>query len=145
MRDIILKTADYLEQHPSEFDFMRTGIPSCGTPGCALGWISVFAGFKKGSYTAALGLLGLEPEAQRFGAIVCSPENKESTYAFYNRLEDLVPGWRWGGPSNKNNGKCARALRLYADKYHPAPAVIPDWQAMSKPDAHTFEPSCAET
>jgi hypothetical protein len=58
---------------------------------------------------------------------VYSQDYKETTYAFYNRLEDLVPNWRWGGKNN--DGRCVKALRLYADKYHPAAALDPAFVA----------------
>lgn len=109
--DAIMKAADQIEEAPASFNFMSTRIPDrCGSPGCALGWIGLFAGRPKGvqwwSFAAvATHVLGL-------------PDSTD----FYHRMDDLTPfvrrltgeSWQW-----RDNAKdCARNLRLYANKYH---------------------------
>jgi hypothetical protein len=123
IREAILRAADWIEGHPEDFDFGMGDIPECGTPGCALGWISAFAGFKAPfRYTAAADALGLEPElflGRHFFPL--------KAYAFYNRMSDLVPYEIW----KRSAMMCARALRLYADRWHPSPVKEPDWNALA--------------
>jgi hypothetical protein len=108
IRSAILAAADMIEQNPDRFEFMEIGIPSpsCGTPGCALGWISYFAGCTR------------KPD-QYFPYVNCLPlMEPEWTAAvqFYARMDDLTEksrDWRYSAPL------CAHTLRLYADTYHP--------------------------
>jgi hypothetical protein len=45
---------------------------------------------------------------------------------FYRRMDAFGAFWRVFAPD------CARALRLYADKFHPAkPVVTPNWSAIA--------------
>ena len=47
VREAILAAADHIETYPKKFSFASVEVPSrrsCGTPGCALGWIGHFAG-----------------------------------------------------------------------------------------------------
>lgn len=79
----------------------------------------------------ALPLMGLE-------------HSMEGAWSFYDRMDDLgVPKWR------DRADDCARALRLYAEKYHghekPQP-VMPNWRAMMAapviPDHVKSEDAC---
>lgn len=117
IRQAILKAADHIEATPNDFDFSASGIPhACGTPGCALGWIGHFLGLADKnawhvSYTKASGALGV------------------GHYEFYTRMTEVEgggPNWEVG-QWPLNAPACARTLRLYADKYHPAEsrALIP--------------------
>ena len=70
--EAIMLAADHIERNPADFNFMSIGIPDCGTPGCALGWIGSFGGLTKsecGFADAATDLLGLEPKPLDGGGI----------------------------------------------------------------------------
>lgn len=98
MRDAILKAADHIEAHPEAFHFMETRVPHvCGTAGCALGWIGFFAGLN----------------AHSVGEVVAAM-NTES-FEFYDRM-DKYGGRTWIDDPTL----CAKALRGYADEFHPA-------------------------
>lgn len=107
MFNAIMKAADKVEKSPCEFQFMETGIPDgCGSPGCALGWIGHFLGGAK-NFASVPGMLGLGDEF-------------EGQQIFYARMDALSPdSWRWDGY------KCARTLRLYAEKYHSPVVELP--------------------
>jgi hypothetical protein len=126
IRDAILKAADHIERHPSEFNFIIPSIPAgpgCGSPGCALGWIGSFAGMR-GHYTDVAGkILGAENPIA-FYELLTEAEGVK-------RVAHCDPGTYWThGQWWLNAPACAAALRLYADKHHPA-AVPPDWNAIS--------------
>jgi hypothetical protein len=99
IRDAILKAADHIERHPTDFSFNKIFVPSCGTPGCALGWICAFAGISAGDSIWY----------ERIPGFV------QHSSVFYSRMNDLV-GHAW----KRDAAVCARGMRLYADKYHPA-------------------------
>lgn len=103
--DAIMKAADHIEQHPKGFNFMLTGIPTCRTPGCALGWIGVFCGAPRSITEVSKNFLKLPP--------VLEAGYWSTNVTFYNRMNDLGgEDWKW------NAASCAKALRLYAEKYH---------------------------
>jgi hypothetical protein len=106
IRDAILKAADHIERHPGDFDFGSAMVPhTCGSPGCALGWLGHFIG---GCTTYRH---------------VCDRVFGIDEYKFYERLTEAEmgpkPDWSYG-TWHRDAGVCARVLRLYADKYHPA-------------------------
>lgn len=112
IREAILRAADHIERNPGEFDFQRTYTPSapgCGTPGCALGWIGCFLGLKSDASTVDVAVaMGIT------GRLVAS-------WTFYDRMEEISRDW------HITAGVCAKTMRLYADKYHPAPRpLIPE-------------------
>jgi hypothetical protein len=118
IRSAILAAADHIERYPGEFDFSSVVIPGlgCGTPGCALGWISAFAGYKERRYgfcEIAGKELGLAPEPLPD----MNPEHGSSTYTFYNRM-DALDGGRAVSTWRDFPDVCAATLRKYADKYH---------------------------
>jgi hypothetical protein len=131
IRNAILAAADHIESNPNEFDFKRCYIPSskhCGTPGCALGWIGTFLAVQTLAETRVR--LGCTPAFHGIGivssALMNSPSAADSI--FYARMDGLPIGSSW----NKSSDNCAAALRLYADKYHPAvPVLAPDWNAIA--------------
>lgn len=118
--DAILAAADHIEAHPKEFDFGQPKVPKgpgCGSPGCALGWIGAFYGRPDDKYfgyrRVAREILGLSPEDRRDsqGRTWGDGDGDEGD-AFYNRMDEFESEWQW------NVAACARALRLYAKKYH---------------------------
>lgn len=96
----ILKAADSIEQNPNLFNFSSifNPNPDCGTPGCAIGWISLWSG-----------------KAWEFpGSAIHKAMGVNTDTCFYKRMNSLVGhGWQLEA------AVCAKALRLYADKYHP--------------------------
>lgn len=108
----IMAAADHIERNPDEFNVMSIetpSAPSCGTPGCALGWISFFCGVKPegrgtGYYIHILGRLGIERDV-----------------TFYNRMDGITednPSVVCFGKWSRSGEACAAALRTYAEKYH---------------------------
>lgn len=104
--DAIMKAAEHIESHPNEFDFLRFCIPACGSPGCALGWIGCFAGIP----ADMCGATTMVPyKVLGFDQSECMADAK-----FYRRLHELVGTEKW----KTSASLCAKALRLYAAKYH---------------------------
>ena len=118
IRTAILKAADSIERHPELFDFDSTAIPDCGTPGCALGWIA----FHLGEY--AFNTMPHKWNTMKLGKALClTDEASGINWAglnFYRRLSCIVSGWK------DDASLCAKALRLYADKFHPETDHIPE-------------------
>lgn len=103
LRQAIMKAASYIERHPAEFNFGAYHVPDCGAPGCAIGWIEHFAGTKRGDTLIC--------EGQFFSGKDWEPKQLK----FYADMDSLSRGyWRY------DNVDCARTLRLYANKFHPA-------------------------
>lgn len=104
MRDAILKAARQIEQTPEMFNFMSCGKPdlSCGTPGCALGWIGFFA----------------DINPQEYGGLISETATALGVkdYQFYERMDDCAADREWIDSA----ALCAKGLRAYADKYFPA-------------------------
>lgn len=107
IRQAILAAADQIEAQPHRFAFGFVEIPRVKDKyagGCALGWIGTFALEKSpwNSYSSVLPALGIgDPSSGR-----------EST--FYARMDQINNKWRLDAKV------CAKGLRKYADKYHPA-------------------------
>lgn len=117
IREAILRAADHIEANPGEFRFSSIRVPSgigCGTPGCAIGWTAFFGGFDQtpiGFRKCVVALVGVDDGGE-----------------FYDRMTRI--SGEWSAWTRDANG-CASALRLYADKYHPAPAPYPNWQQIA--------------
>lgn len=117
IREAILATAKHIEQYPEEFRFSSIDIPEktlCGTPGCAVGWVAHFRGLTRiARHSAFSDAMGVRPEV------------------FYERMaafdhHDPFSTGNWG-PWRLSPEHCARNLRLYADRYHPAERTgLPD-------------------
>jgi hypothetical protein len=100
IRDAILEAAAHIERNPDDFNFHSIEKPShCGTPGCAIGWIGVFAGIE-------------EEHPSWLSAI--KRQTGIDAHDFYKKMSDIQLGWIFEAAS------CAITMRLYADKYHPA-------------------------
>lgn len=105
VREAILKAADHIESHPDQFNFGSVEVPhKCGTPGCAVGWIQHFMNKDRGQMI----------DARCFtGRLECGIARTEDV--FYGRMDSFAVGqWRHCADL------CAKALSLYADKYHPS-------------------------
>ena len=112
VREAILRAADSIEERPELFRFSSTRTPDCGTPGCALGWISAHLGGTAGESW------GMHDELFEAMGIAFEQHGR-----FYDRMNAIATGWAWDAD------RCASALRQYADKYHPAQSKhtgIPD-------------------
>jgi len=101
IRTAILKAADSIEQNPKMFDYDSVDIPDCGSPACALGWI----GFH----------LGMSCKKHGLGRDVCRALGIKRQASF-PELTLFCGSHKW----KDSAPECAKALRLYADKYHPA-------------------------
>lgn len=128
----IMKAADHIERNPDLFSFSPILIPDCGTPGCALGWIGHFADCRseKDGGLRSISLVSLTPYER--GTDVIKHLGYEhpllgdvTTDVFYDRMLELAGGYEW----KRDAAVCARALRLYAEKYHKPKA--PDWNAIA--------------
>lgn len=111
-RDAILQAAKHIEEDPQDFQFMTWKIPnSCGSPGCALGWVGYFAGVDIGNASTVAKAMGYEDPY----------EVDRADMSFYRDVEALLP--KTGKESYLNwqtdPKVCAKGLRLYADKYYP--------------------------
>lgn len=109
IRAAILAAADHIERNPGAFDFWSTRLPGCGTPGCALGWVAHFCGFKTGA----------KDQVWEFAERVLKLENP---YLFYDALDEICGEREW----RTDASECAKAMRAYADANHPAPALTHD-------------------
>lgn len=107
IREAILKAADHIEANPSLFGFFVMRLPTdCGTPGCALGWIGHFLGAQyKDPYEAIYSSVPL--------SIGCRSAGWDHAGVLYGRMTEIEEGWE------TNARKCAKALRAYADRFHP--------------------------
>lgn len=129
--------ADHIEAHPMEFYFNDSRVPfgpSCGTPGCALGWTATF--FNKlvhgGQYVlqryfdmAMIPAMGLEKVRYDY-AEKPYPELRNAGYScqafhFYDRMTEIAGGNHW----MDSPYACAAAMRKYADTFHPVPLPEP--------------------
>lgn len=130
IREAILKAADHIERTPKDFEFMEERKPSCGSPGCALGWIGCF--------------LSVESDGSKYGypnlvaiAMGIRSGERRPEGMFYERMNALSPpGWKW------DEQICATALREYADKYHPAPKLGIPASVRAIFDAQPIEQGC---
>jgi hypothetical protein len=86
-----LATAELFEREPKLFRFSETSVPDCGTPGCALGYIGYFMG--------------------QTGCISGESTIGVDSGVFYDRMRPLAPNWIIDA------SRCAKGLRLYAEKY----------------------------
>lgn len=106
--DAIMAAADHIEKNPAQFVFTKSDTPrSCGSPGCALGWIGYFGNLGRDSNEVA----------RRLGL---------GEMHFYN----------WMGISTLHEGfwtrdasVCATGLRRFAEK-HFAYLTKPVWVVM---------------
>lgn len=114
IRNAILAAADHIEEHPALFNYHRqVPTPDCGSPGCALGWISLLADEQRFAW-------GRSEQSEH-----TRPWKRAELFAwlgyddgvFYDRMDALDLGWK------RTARQCAAAMRLYADKYHPAPKL----------------------
>ena len=106
-RIALLKAADQIESQPDTFDFHSIAYPreiKCGSPGCALGWVRLFAGLPGNLLRITAQFLGYPDEEP-----------------FYDEMRHLV-GDEW----QKDAALCAKGLRLIADKHFPVREGIPE-------------------
>lgn len=124
IRIAILRAADQIMHNPQTFDFDSCVRPDgCGTPGCALGWISVFAN-----------RFGINPV--RNAANLLLPDSRRPEAEFYDRMRMIETehlGVHRGSWHHKAE-VCARALRVYADLFHPAAPTLEDDHELSIDD-----------
>ena len=101
--EAIMKAADHIEMNPHLFNFTEVRVPSCSTPGCAVGWIAHFRGMEPR-------ICGITTDAGAEALGYCYNQ-------FIYQMDDLNGvTWRFSAE------KCAAAMRLYAKKYHAKPS-----------------------
>jgi hypothetical protein len=119
--DAIMKAADQIEQHPDTLEFMAVAIPHDRTClGCPLGWIGHFAGLSPATSNftdVGVGVLGLSDLLRDWDRLPFEQLGRE--FEFYRRMDALLDSEDWRHSADD----CAKALRLYAAKYH-AVAVV---------------------
>ena len=107
----ILKAADHIERNPHLYDFYRSNVPNCGTPGCMLGWIGHFMGIPKGAniYTAV---------GPRLNIGICIQSQM---------------GWKGGTGKDPNERRpandatiAAAVMRQFAQRFKPQHTGLPD-------------------
>lgn len=108
-RQAMYSAADSIEQNPEMFDFGSLSIPGCGLPGCALGWTAHHLGMRGNGLAKVCLALGL-PLLPKYA----DEGDCWRAMTFYDRMDALSNDW------HSNAIECSKALRLYADKYHPA-------------------------
>ena len=122
VRQAILAAASHIERNPDQYKFHANGKPACGTPGCLMGWIGVYAGVAKSSHSymndtkAALGF-----------------DYQDITQFWSNKINS-VPHNDWMRLSmfQVRADAAAELLRVFADERFPAePLKFPDWNAMA--------------
>lgn len=128
VRAAILEAADFIEKHPKQFEFREPRMPrDCDSPGCALGWIGYFSGADLPAEKRWDRPEGVPFEADcdtthykgRVSARIVAEVFLHTTEGqFYNELNHFSVNWTC------YSDRCAKALRLYADAYHPALEAI---------------------
>lgn len=105
--DAVMRAADHIERNPHLFNFVRSYVPDCNTPGCLMGWVGHFMGLRTGT-------LAWDGVARHFGI--------EKETGRWHAFDDLVRrelgdegylGYQW------DVAVAAKFLRLYAAKYLP--------------------------
>jgi len=128
IREAILKAADHIQATPEAFRYSEIAVPECGAPGCAIGWTAAFTGMSFRRTGAGL-FPHHKPEIMRVhdDEGVCEKVFGCGHIEFYSRMSRLSSVWTQGA------AECASALRLYANRFHPAKPVQqpPDWNAMA--------------
>jgi hypothetical protein len=109
IRQAILSAADSIEQQPDSYKFSAIGLPDCGSPACALGWIGHHLGFS----------MCLGDIINRATKIISGKENHTE---FYRQMEGICDRRFF---SKWTTTEIADGLRLFADKYHPEKDYIP--------------------
>lgn len=135
IRAAILKAADSIKRSPQTFQFGSVDRPfGPGDCACALGWVTYFSEAPQRrpwglSYSDALPLLGVDES--EFYARMTDSESRWDKF--------MLRSWMFDATA------CARALRAYADKYHPAATMTttearptaegktetPDWEMLA--------------
>jgi len=107
----LLTTADLFETNPVRYGYGCTLVPDCGTPGCAVGYVGFFMGLKAGT--------GCWVDGD------CASIIGVSHNVFIRRM-DAFEGTLHYMDWRSNAADCAKALRLYADEYHPETITPPE-------------------
>lgn len=110
----ILQAADHIESHPNDFDFGTVEIPhSCGSPGCALGWIGHFAKVRRQDEDGIRLVARTDWDDPR---LPCLLNLKQED--FYSRMAELADPDKVDTEWMHDAADCAKRLRLYAEKFH---------------------------
>lgn len=106
-RDILLRAADHIEQHPQSYRFSKTVLPTRSEPtGCLIGWMAHCAG-----HWSWFG-------AARADGARCKKLIGVDEQTFFNLLRQFSQSWNW----SSDPFDAVLALRCYANTYHPDPS-----------------------
>lgn len=113
IRIAILKAADWIENNPHLYAFRKAEVPECGSPGCMVGWVGSFAGYRAGT-----NCWRVDAGCKRIIGVNCE------TYS--DRIAAICRenNWFGGGAYTNDAHTAACAMRLYADRFHPAEPLI---------------------
>lgn len=111
--------ADQIEQNPKTFNFGIVLYPNdCSSPGCALGWIGYFCGFRGSINKDSYDRFGrYEWDVLRTGRLLGLDHQFHGTHPFYARM-DKISDKRFKDSWRGSAIECARCLREYARLYH---------------------------
>lgn len=105
-RDILLKAADHIERNPESYRFSKVFMPSWRKPtGCMIGWMAHYAGHWSWFGRAQAG----DKRCKKILGINSSE--------FFSRLYKVPNNMTWAS----NPFDAVRAMRSYANVYHPDP------------------------
>lgn len=119
-REAILRAADHLAENPKRLDFSRVRMPQDpNDTGCVLGWIGYFMGAQPTMID------GLPYYLTRYNSLGSIERKLGWRYEgdFFDEMNKLQPFWEkvlMFRPWFINGKGCAKTLRRYADRYHPA-------------------------
>lgn len=78
IKELYLKTADHIEQHPEEYDFDKYIVPTCGSPGCILALMGMLSGIKP---------------LTRINTVAKTLLSLQSCGTFYRQMFSIRSGW----------------------------------------------------
>lgn len=110
VREAILKAADSIEAEPELYQFTNLLVHTCDTPSCPLGWIAYHLGLTGPERLGSDGLGVYFSDTEVYARLGIS---NDVCFIELNEFDDT-------GDWVEDVEICARVLREYADKYHPA-------------------------
>lgn len=110
VREAILKAADHIEVAGRDYRFWAFDVPGagCGTPACMVGWIGYFLDMAPGTSNNVV------------KSAIARGHDRNDFYEIIDSLGGFKQACLGRDDPQPPNADVARALRLYADKYHPA-------------------------
>lgn len=101
----MLLAAESIEREPALFKFTSVEVPSCGTPGCAVGWMAFYLREMEGE-PGELRCVSWDRVSERMGMA--------NEGAFYDRMNEATKSL---GEWHTDASVCAAGLRRLAEEY----------------------------